>query len=129
MHGAALAVERVFRNAGRSLPIVARTALVFALVCALWIPFRSADFAQALQLFAAFTRLNGYAPTELASVALALVAIGLAMNWLPLAWLGTAETLVARLPAAAQASLLSLGIWVMFAIAQEGVAPFIYFQF
>jgi len=129
VHGLALAVERHFRTADHTLPVAIRTALVFALVCALWIPFRSADFCQALEFFAAFTRLDGFAPTELAPAALTLVAAGLAMNWLPLRWFGAAETLVARLPAIVQAGLLASGIWLMFAIAQEGVAPFIYFQF
>ena len=47
----------------------------------------------------------------------------------PLRWLSTAQTTLAKAPAIAQALILAFGIWLLFAAAQDGVAPFIYFQF
>jgi len=126
LHGFGLAVERAARF---TLPRALKTTLVFAFVCLLWIPFRAADFAETQAFFAAFITLDGYAPVDLTTTTLALIAIGLSLSWLPLRWLGNAETMLARVPATAQATVLATGIWILFATAQEGVAPFIYFQF
>ncbi|MYG27098.1 MAG: MBOAT family protein [Boseongicola sp. SB0677_bin_26] len=127
LHGAGLAVERRLRP-NPNLK-VASVALVFLFVLVLWVPFRAATLADALQVFAAFTRTDGYAPTDVAPFAIVLIATGLAMNWLPLRWLDAGVAALGRAPAVLQATVLASGTWLCFAAAQEGVAPFIYFQF
>jgi len=129
LHGAGLAVERGVRQMGVALPRLVATGGVVIFVGLLWIPFRAASFADTLGLFAAFGRAEAMAAPELTPFALALVAIGLAMNWLPLAWRDGARDGLARLGPVLQAAVLGLGVWVLFAATQEGVAPFIYFQF
>lgn len=129
LHGAGLAVERVLRRAGVTLPRLAAMAATFVFVCLLWIPFRAPNFTETLAYLAAFTRIEGFAPAEVTATALALIAIGLAMNWLPQRWLGRVELGLSHLPATLQALVLAGGTWFLFACAQEGVAPFIYFQF
>jgi D-alanyl-lipoteichoic acid acyltransferase DltB (MBOAT superfamily) len=129
LHGAFLAGERVMRGRGIALPRAVALPLTLIIVCLLWIPFRAADFADTLAFLQAFTHLKGYAEVELTPTIWALIAVGLAMNWLPLGWLGHAEVALTRLSATAQAAVLSLGVWLLFASAQDGVAPFIYFQF
>ena len=80
-------------------------------------------------MLAAFGRADALVPLAVTPQIAALLAIGLAMNWLPLRWRDGAETALQRVPAAAQAAILATGTLLLFAVAQEGVAPFIYFQF
>ena len=129
LHGAGLAVERGFRRVGIALPRLIAVACVFTFVALLWIPFRSASFGDTLGLFAAFTRSEAMAAPGLSPFAFALIALGLAMNWLPLAWRDGARDALAGFGPVLQAMVLGLGVWVLFAVTQEGVAPFIYFQF
>ncbi len=128
-HGAGLAVERVLRRAGARLPRVLAIVAVFVFVSLLWIPFRATSFADTLAMLAAFGRTDGYGALQIVPVVWGLLAAGLAMNGLPLTWRARAEIALARLGPELQALILALGIWAMFAAAQEGVAPFIYFQF
>ncbi|MCC6303771.1 MAG: MBOAT family protein [Rhodobacteraceae bacterium] len=127
-HGAGLWAERRIAPA-RALPAPLAAGLVLAFVCLLWIPFRSPDLATAGAALAALARAEGSAPVALAAPLLVLVAAGLAMNWLPLAWRRPLVVALAAAPSALQAGVLALGTLVVFAAAQEGVAPFIYFQF
>ena len=129
LHGVGLAVERAARGVGRTLAKPLAITWVFAFVTLLWIPFRAPDFNQTLAYLAAFTRVEGYAPVALTPLPLVLIAIGLAMNAAPTAWLGRTEAGLARLPATIQAALLAAVTLTLFAAAQEGTAPFIYFQF
>ena len=64
-----------------------------------------------------------------ALVLVALIAIGFAMNLLPLGWRDRLGQGLIALPAMAQAAVLAAGTLFFFAMAQDGVAPFIYFQF
>lgn len=129
LHGVGLAVERLLRRAGMRLPRFAAISVTLLFVCLLWIPFRAPDVTETLAYLAAFTRVEGFAPTEISVTVLALLALGFAMNWLPQRWLGRIELGLSHLPAMMQALVLALGVWFLFASAQEGVAPFIYFQF
>lgn len=129
LHGTGLAVERLFRATGRQLPRLLAIAVTLIFVCLLWIPFRAADFIDTVEMLRAFTRSTGYAPADIGTTVWVLIGIGLAMNWLPHKWLDTATGALSRAPAIFQALILSLGVWLMFAAGQEGVAPFIYFQF
>lgn len=129
LHGAGLALERGLRRAGVVLPALLGAALTFAFVVLLWVPFRSASLGDALGLFAALGRTEALSAPALTPFAVALVALGLAMNWLPLGWRDGVEAGLARLGPVAQAGILGLGTWLLFAVTQDGVAPFIYFQF
>ncbi|MEZ5721965.1 MAG: MBOAT family O-acyltransferase [Paracoccaceae bacterium] len=129
LHGAGLALERGLRRAGVALPALLGAALTFAFVVLLWVPFRSASLGDALGLFAALGRTEALSAPALTPFAVALVALGLAMNWLPLGWRDGVEAGLARLGPVAQAGILGLGTWLLFAVTQDGVAPFIYFQF
>ena len=126
LHGLGLLIARQFN---RTLPHALTTLLTFTTVCLLWIPFRAADMGETTAMLTALFTLEGYAPVDLSPTILALITIGLAMNWLPLRWLTNAQTILAKTSAIAQALILATGIWLLFAAAQDGVAPFIYFQF
>ncbi|MDF0595530.1 MBOAT family O-acyltransferase [Psychromarinibacter halotolerans] len=129
LHGAGQAIERGFRGLGVALPRLLGIVLTFAIVAALWLPFRAHNFADTLSMLAAFGKTEGYAAPELTPTVWGLIAIGFAMNWLPLAWRDRATMVLARLAPELQALILGIGIFALFATAQEGVAPFIYFQF
>jgi D-alanyl-lipoteichoic acid acyltransferase DltB (MBOAT superfamily) len=129
LHGAGLALERSLRRAGTVLPRLIAVAGVFTFVTLLWIPFRAPSFADTLGLLAAFGRGEALAGPAITPFVLALIALGLAMNWLPLAWRDGARDGLARLGPVLQAMVLGLGVWLLFAVTQDGVAPFIYFQF
>jgi len=129
LHGAGLALERILRKAGIRLPAPAAIAATFVFVTLLWIPFRAASFPEAMQMLAAFARVDAYAAPDLTATIWGLIALGFAMNWLPLGWRDLLQRGLSRVPPEAQAAILALATWTMFATAQEGVAPFIYFQF
>lgn len=130
LHGAGLVAERVIaggRGLARLSVVAVPATLLFVML--LWIPFRAADWDGTRAILSALTRVEGGAPVAITAPVLALVAVGLAMNWLPPAWRDRAELMLARGPAAVQALVLAAGTVLCFALAQDGVAPFIYFQF
>jgi len=129
LHGAVLVIERQLRIAGIAPPKIMRILLVFGVVLLLWIPFRASSITVTVEFLTALTRFDAYAPVTLSPTVFALLLVGLALNWLPASTAQKLELSITKLPASAQAALLSLISFVIFAIAQEGVAPFIYFQF
>jgi len=129
LHGAGLAVERAFRARNIALPYRLAVIVVFVIVCLLWVPFRAADFTETKAMFTALLTLDGFAPAELTATVWGLIAVGLVLNILPMHWLARSQAILSHAPASLQAVILAIGVWVMFAAAQDGVAPFIYFQF
>ncbi len=128
LHGAGLLAERLGQPR-LALPAVLAGPAVFLFVTALWIPFRAGTVETTLALLAALGRAEGLAPVAVTAPMLVLIAAGLAMNWLPPAWRRPLLAGIAAAPAPAQAAILAAGTLTAFAAAQEGVAPFIYFQF
>ncbi len=129
LHGAGLAVERLFRARGLRLVRPVATLLTFAFVVLLWLPFRAGSTDVALQML---TTMTGGSLATSAPIALpvwVLLVIGFAMNHLPLSLRSRSIDAIANLPAIGQAATLALGVLLNFALSQEGTAPFIYFQF
>ncbi|MBZ0129817.1 MAG: MBOAT family protein [Rhodobacteraceae bacterium] len=129
LHGLGIAVERRLALLQFRRPALVAGAVVFAFVTLLWIPFRAGSIQTTLEVLAAFTRSQGISPVPLPVSVLVLLALGLAMNWLPVGWRDRVEVRLSGWPPMAQAGVLATGTAIMFATAQEGVAPFIYFQF
>lgn len=126
LHGAGLALERWGRHAGLRLPGPLALPATFAFVTALWLPFRAHDIESVRQMAAALFRQGDAGP---AAAVLVLIALGLVMNLAPLRLREGAIGAVARCPRAVQALMLGAGTMAIFALSQEGTAPFIYFQF
>lgn len=126
LHGGGLIVERAL---GRREWSVLAVPVTLVFVLALWIPFRAANWEGTMAIVEALMRPEGTAAVSVGVPVFALLGIGLAMNWLPLTWRDIVEAFVARQCAAAQAAVLAVGTVLCFAAAQDGVAPFIYFQF
>lgn len=130
LHGAGLVAERALSQIRALRPLaVLALPLTFVFVTALWVPFRSDSWARMSEMATALTRGSGSAPVVLDPVVFVLIGLGLAMNWLPDRWSTWTSAALGRVSAPLQAMLLAGGIVLCFAIAQDGVAPFIYFQF
>ncbi|MCA0921171.1 MBOAT family O-acyltransferase [Pseudooceanicola nanhaiensis] len=129
LHGLALAGERLCQARGLRLPALPGWGLTCLIVLLLWLPFRAPDLIIVRDyLGALFGQAAAEAPPILPAL-WGLLALGLALNWAPLTLRGRAIAVLGRLPAPAQALTLGTGVFLAFAIAQEGTSPFIYFQF
>lgn len=128
-HGLGLAIERLGRVRGLRLPAPLAIALTFSVVALLWLPFRAGSSETALAMISAMTRGSGLDPLSLAPTVPVLILIGLGLNAAPLELRDKAIHGVARLGPIIQAAVLSLGTLIVFALAQDATAPFIYFQF
>lgn len=128
-HGLGLVIERFARSRGMGLPAPLALAATFCLVVLLWLPFRAGGSETFLAMLSAMTRGSGADPLPLAPSVLVLILVGLALNAAPLSWRDMAIRRISRLGPTVQATTLSLGVFLLFALAQEGTAPFIYFQF
>jgi alginate O-acetyltransferase complex protein AlgI len=133
IHGAGLAVERFVRDRrGERAPSAVRAwigrIVTFHVVCFAWIFFRADSFGRAAdlirQLFDAWGRPSPLVTTGV----VAAIVVGIAGQYVQPA-LASLGSVFGRLPAAAQALSLALGLMVIDTLGPEGVAPFIYFRF
>jgi D-alanyl-lipoteichoic acid acyltransferase DltB (MBOAT superfamily) len=130
IHGAALSAERWARRRWQRfrMPAFAAWFITFHVVCLAWIFFRSPDLSTAFAMLGGLFS-GGPAPLVTFSVVFFTVA-SIALQAVPgRTWERAEAWLVAR-PVAAQG--IALGLLIVTAdaaVGQEGVAPFIYFQF
>ncbi|MGB5093090.1 MAG: MBOAT family protein [Parvibaculum sp.] len=146
LHGAMLAVERVLRRgleelapaqteAGGLLTMLGNGAShilgviwTFHFVCLAWIFFRADSLASAINYIAGFG--DFVTPRQYATPFLVgLIAVTMIFQFTPRhlgRWLAQG---VKQLPSPLLGLLLGSGLWLIWALAPEGVAPFIYFQF
>ena len=126
LHGTALSAERLL-SLDKKLPYYRYFTIIFVL--SLWIPFRSGTWDETENLVASmfsgiFYFSNGYYPQITV-----LVTLGFLMNFIPIRWMPEILKKFTILPAVLKAVCFALLILLCFACAQDGVAPFIYFQF
>jgi D-alanyl-lipoteichoic acid acyltransferase DltB (MBOAT superfamily) len=130
IHGTALSVERWGRERfpGFRLPAWAAWLITFHVVCIAWVFFRAPDLATAFDVLGGLG-LSG--PSPLVTLPLVLLVVAaVAVQGVPRErWREAEAWLVAR-PVAFQG--LALGALIVAsdaAVGQQGVAPFIYYQF
>jgi alginate O-acetyltransferase complex protein AlgI len=130
LHGAGLSAERYARErfGGFHLPAWVAWLVTFQFVCIAWVFFRAPDLATAFDVLGGLG-LSGPSPlVTLPLVLLVVVAIG--VQALPPGWWRDAEAWLIARPVAAQG--LAIGALLVIAdaaVGQQGVAPFIYYQF
>jgi alginate O-acetyltransferase complex protein AlgI len=130
LHGAGLSAERYARErfGGFHLPAWVAWLVTFQFVCIAWVFFRAPDLATAFDVLGGLG-LSGPSPlVTLPLVLLVVVAIG--VQALPPGWWREAEAWLIARPVAAQG--LAIGALLVIAdaaVGQQGVAPFIYYQF
>jgi len=130
IHGGALSVERWAREhyPRFRMPTWAAWFVTFNVVCVAWVFFRAPNLDIAFQVLGGLG-LSGPSPlVTLPMVFLVLAAVG--VQALPSGWWRQGEAWIVARPVAAQGVAFGLVILIAdAAVGQQGVAPFIYFQF
>jgi D-alanyl-lipoteichoic acid acyltransferase DltB (MBOAT superfamily) len=130
IHGAGLSVERWVRErfGGFHVPAWVAWLVTFHVVCVAWVFFRAPDLATAFDVLGGLG-LSG--PSPLVTLPLVLLVVAaVAVQALPPGWWREAEGWFVARPVAAQG--LAVGALIVIgdaAVGQQGVAPFIYYQF
>src|SRR5215218_600192 len=130
IHGTALSAERFARERFRGfrLPAWAAWLVTFHVVCVAWVFFRAPDLDTA---FGVLGGLGLGGPSPLVTLPLVfLVIVAVAIQALPREWWRDAEAWLVARPVAVQG--IAAGAVIVAAdaaVGQQGVAPFIYYQF
>jgi D-alanyl-lipoteichoic acid acyltransferase DltB (MBOAT superfamily) len=130
IHGAALSAERWARErfGGFRLPAWAAWLVTFHVVCVAWVFFRAPDLATAFDVLGG---LGFSGPSPLVTLPLVLLVVAaVAIQTVPREWWRDAEAWLVARPVAVQG--LAVGAVLVAAdasVGQQGVAPFIYYQF
>jgi alginate O-acetyltransferase complex protein AlgI len=130
IHGAALSAERLARERfpGFRLPAWAAWLVTFHVVCVAWVFFRAPDLDTA---FGVLGGLGLGGPSPLVTLPLVLlVAASVALQTVPRDWWRDAEAWLVARPLVLQG--IAVGAVIVAAdaaVGQQGVAPFIYYQF
>ena len=130
IHGGALSAERWARERwqGFHMPTWAGWFITFHVVCLAWVFFRSPDLSTAFEMLGQVTAGGPSPLVTLPMVFLTVVAI--AIQAVPTRFWERGEAWLVTRPVAAQG--VALGLLIVAAdaaVGQEGVAPFIYYQF
>jgi alginate O-acetyltransferase complex protein AlgI len=130
IHGTALSVERWGRErwVGFRLPAWLAWLVTFHVVCLAWVFFRSPDLSTAFEMLG---QIGASGPSPLVTVPVVFLTVAaIAMQALPSGWWRQAEGWLVRQPVAAQGVAFgALLVVADAAVGQQGVAPFIYYQF
>ncbi len=132
MHGAALAIERLFglpaRTAGSTLRRVISVLVTFHLVLVAWIFFRAETFGKAALMFERLSTFTTYHP-NLDLRVLGVLGVGLLSHYVPKRWYEAGKAAFVNLPAPAQGFALVGAAMVLRLMAAAEAVPFVYFQF
>lgn len=143
LHGGALAVHKLFldyfpdndkKSPLKTVWNIFAVILTFNFVTFCWIFFRAKDFPTALDIIKNIGNLTfdfnqwyiiyqGYTNVFL------VMLFGLVWHFIPEAWMKKVQQVFIVMPLVGKAIILALVYWLVFATAQEGPQPFIYFQF
>jgi alginate O-acetyltransferase complex protein AlgI len=130
IHGGALAVERWGREnlGGFRLPAWLAWFVTFNVVCIAWVFFRAPNLDTAFEILGG---IGFSGPSPLVTLPMVfLVVVAIAIQLLPEDWWRRAEAwLVARPVAWQGVAFGALLVAADAAVGQQGVAPFIYYQF
>jgi len=130
IHGTALAAERQLRErlGAPRLPGWLAWLVTFHVVCLAWVFFRSPDLGIAFEVLGGVFS-SGPSPLVTLPV-LFLTVVAIAVQAIPPGWWRQAESWLVARPAMGQG--VALGLLVVAAdaaVGEQGVAPFIYYQF
>jgi len=138
LHGAALAVERVWERYRKShgappgapsLPLrVVMGFLTFHFVCLAWVFFRADSFGKAVAVLKQIGTMTTFAP-NLPPKLLGVMALGLVTHLLPHDTLDRIRGRFVALPFPAQAACLFAAAVALHEAASSAALPFVYFQF
>ena len=130
IHGGALSLERWVRERFPRfrMPVVVAWFITFNVVCIAWVFFRAPNLGIAFDILGGIG-FSGPSPLVTFPMVLLVVA-AIAVQALPEGWWRRGEAWVVARPVAAQGIAFgALLVVADAAVGQQGVAPFIYFQF
>jgi D-alanyl-lipoteichoic acid acyltransferase DltB (MBOAT superfamily) len=127
----AVALSTATRRRGWSWPVrLLAWFVTFNVVCLAWIFFRSPDLETAWSVLGGLFTRWGDANQLVTPVVLLAVLVAIGTQFLPSKVTRTLERLFGRIPTLAQGIIVGLLIVLMVSlVGDQGVAPFIYFQF
>jgi len=143
LHGGALAVHKLVleyfpetqkKSTIKSIWNVLAVILTFNFVTFCWIFFRAKDFETALDIISNIGKLT-FAPKQWYIIyqgytnVFLVMLLGFIWHYLPDSWMAKIQNVFKMAPLVGKALILAFVYWLVFATAQEGPQPFIYFQF
>jgi alginate O-acetyltransferase complex protein AlgI len=133
IHGAGQALERfVFRidpdKKRRFFPRMLMVFITFHFVCFAWIFFRAQSLQIAFEYLISFGNI-GASPTLLSPFVVMLLCVGLGSQFVPKSLRERFRSAFGNIPVPVKGIVLGSSIILLGAMASDGVAPFIYFQF
>ncbi len=133
MHGVGQAVERYIFKIDpdkKRNPVIKGilVLLTFHFICLTWIFFRAQTLELAVEYITSFANI-AVPFTLVTPFIVLLVAVGLGSQFIPLSFREWVRRSFGAIPVPAKGLVLGCSIIAIAAMASEGVAPFIYFQF
>ena len=134
LHGAGLAIERVFRSRRIGQAAVwdrrgiLRWLLTFHVVCLAWVFFRADSLSTAWQILTRLFSAHGPAHLFTASVLLVVVA-SIASQFISKESILKLQRNFGRLTPVLQGAALGAAVLMIEALSPPGIAPFIYYRF
>ncbi|MGE0612908.1 MAG: MBOAT family protein, partial [Hyphomicrobiales bacterium] len=126
--GGTVSLAGAGEGGGQMLGRVLGVLVTFHIVCLAWIFFRAENFDLAMAYLRGLGDWTGEAQL-VTPFLLTLVLLSLAAHFTPRGWVTQAAARLETAGPVALGLLLGFGILLIEAVAPEGVAPFIYFQF
>ena len=143
LHGGALAVHKLIleyfpdngkKTIGKSIWNVIAIIITFHFVTFCWIFFRAKDFTNALEVISNISKLTFNLDqwliiTQGYTNVFAVMLIGFIWHYIPENWMDKVRSGFINSPIVVKVFVFVFIYWLVFATAQEGPQPFIYFQF
>lgn len=133
IHGFVLAGERIIRKTKpeqmSTFIKAVNIVLTFHIVTLAWLFFRSSEFSSSMEYLSGLFALRGGETLLLSPLALVLIIMGMALHFLPSDGSQRVAMVLRRAPAWSVAAFGVITLVAIEAMAPEGVAPFIYYQF
>ena len=133
IHGFVLAAERALRKTqmetASAVYKFANVVLTFHIVTIAWLFFRSSEFAASLEFLEGVFAFRTADTLLLSPLSLALIVLGMSLHFFPANAIERPAMVLRRAPAWCIAVIGVVTLVAIEAMAPEGVAPFIYYQF
>lgn len=143
LHGGALAVHKLIleyfpdngkKTIGKSIWNLIAIIITFHFVTFCWIFFRAKDFTNALEVISNISKLTFNLDqwliiTQGYTNVFAVMLIGFIWHYIPENWMDKVRSGFINSPIVVKVFVFVFIYWLVFATAQEGPQPFIYFQF
>jgi D-alanyl-lipoteichoic acid acyltransferase DltB (MBOAT superfamily) len=133
IHGFVLAAERIIRKTKiedmSAVYKVLNIILTFHIVTLAWLFFRASEFAKSIEYLSGLAAMRSGDTLLLSPLPLVLIVLGMCLHFFPASGVQRTAMTLRRLPAWGVAVFGVVALVAIEAMAPDGVAPFIYYQF